>query len=88
MILMQLFFFIQDLDKIFYIISKIKKNCDIKVLQEKKECQRLIEVLPKLTNELKTLKGEWENFKSSTELNIKDYSGYKLQQLSTYIKTN
>ncbi|XP_060840140.1 leucine-rich repeat-containing protein 45-like isoform X2 [Rhopalosiphum padi] len=65
---------LEDLDKIFYIISKIKKNCDIKVLQEKKECQRLIEVLPKLTNELKTLKGEWENFKSSTELNIKDYS--------------
>ncbi|XP_026815464.1 girdin-like [Rhopalosiphum maidis] len=65
---------LEDLDKIFYIISKIKKNCDIKVLQEKKECQRLVEALPKLTNELKTLKEEWENFKSSTELNIKDYS--------------
>uniref|UniRef100_A0A2S2P9T1 Leucine-rich repeat-containing protein n=2 Tax=Schizaphis graminum TaxID=13262 RepID=A0A2S2P9T1_SCHGA len=66
--------YLEDLDKIFYIISKIKKNCDIKVLQEKKKYQRLVEALPKLTNGLKILKGELENFKSSTELNIKDFS--------------
>ncbi|KAF0751595.1 girdin-like [Aphis craccivora] len=64
----------EDSDKIFYIISKIKKNCIIEVLQEKKKCQQLVENLLKLTNELKTLKEEWQHFKSSTELNIKDYS--------------
>lgn len=66
------------MDKIFYIVSKIKENCTIEVLQEKKKCQNLVEDLLKLSNELKTLKEEWQNFKSSTELNIKDYSGYKL----------
>ncbi|XP_050057603.1 leucine-rich repeat-containing protein 45-like isoform X2 [Aphis gossypii] len=64
----------EDLDKIFYIVSKIKENCIIEVLQEKKKCQQLVENLLKLTNELKTLKEEWQHFKSSTELNIKDYS--------------
>jgi len=75
--------FIQDLDKIFHIIKKIKNNYTIKILHEKKECQRLLEVFPKLTNELNILKGEWNNLKSSTKLNIKDFSGYKLQLLTT-----
>lgn len=76
------------MEKIVYIIKKIKKHYTIKILHEKKECQRLLEAFPKLTNELNILKGELENLKSLTKLNIKDYSGYKLQLLSTYFKTN
>lgn len=77
--MMQILFFIQDLEKIVYIIKKIKKNYTIKIAQEKKDSQQILEALPKITNELNTLKGECKNLKFSTELNIKEYSGYKIQ---------
>lgn len=76
-------FFIQDLEKIVYIIKKIKNKYATKISHEKKQCHRLLEAFPKLTNELNILKGEWENLKYSTELTIKHYSGYKLQLLPT-----
>jgi len=69
------------LDKVFHIVKEIKKNYNIKISHEKKEHQRLLEAFPKLTNELNVLKGEWKNLKSSTKLNFKNYSGYKLQLL-------
>ncbi|KAL4097405.1 hypothetical protein QTP88_022191 [Uroleucon formosanum] len=65
---------LEDLEKIVYIIKKIKKNYSIKILHKKEQYHRLLEAFPKLTNELNILKGEWENLKYSTELNIKDYS--------------
>ncbi|XP_060863531.1 uncharacterized protein LOC132940124 [Metopolophium dirhodum] len=64
---------LEDLEKIVYIIKKIKNKYAIKILHKKKQCHRLLEAFPKLTNELNILKGKWENLKYSTELNIKDY---------------
>lgn len=78
------FFFIQGLDKVYHVVKEIKKNYTIQILHEKKEHQRLLEAFPKLTNELNVLKGEWKNLKSSTKLNLKNYSGYKLQLLPIY----
>lgn len=65
----------QDLEKLTYIIRKIKNNNSITNANKKQEHQRLLETLPTISKELNTIKVEQKNLKSFMEVELKNYFG-------------
>lgn len=78
------------MDKIIYIVGHIKKRHNEQILKETEVRQNILKTLSKLTNELKAIKEELTNFKSSTKIELNDYSGsnnylFKIRSLKKII---
>lgn len=63
------------MEKVIYIIKQIKTKCTNKYVKKTQMNKTLLDTLPILTNELKTIKEELQNLKTSIKNEINNYSG-------------
>lgn len=68
-------YILQDLEKLTYIIGKIKINYSIKNLNKIKNHQILLETLPKINKEINTIQLLLKDLKSLIEIELKKYTG-------------